>query len=218
MASLKTGPLQLYMSTVEQHESGNWFQCRLPNSCLLRTAGACCSSCLPLLICPPHRDTTRNSPRQVRQREREHAYFVSVRPEIAQAVHPTPACCGDWCRGSDVEYVVRWRSPDRATRHQSHLSSAVQPAAGLVSTGHKIELLVCMCIFSMLWWLGPQFLKMASRYSTGGNDTRKGSMHRQHGYKKNTASLCTWMLTVKENALNTFLRSQGRFLCGQHGK
>lgn len=89
-----------------------------------------------------------------REREREYAYFVSVWPEIAQAVHPTPACCGDWCRGSDVECVVRWRGPDSAaclpaTRHQSHLISAVQPAAGLVSTGHKIELLVSMCIFSM---------------------------------------------------------------------
>lgn len=81
-ALYRTCLLRFQMDTVEQHESGNWFQCRLP-----RTGGACCSSRLPTFICPPHRHTMRNSPRQVRESVCIFCVCVS-RNSSGNAAHP----------------------------------------------------------------------------------------------------------------------------------
>lgn len=136
----------ILMSIVVQRDSGNWRHLCSFNSCLLRTGGACCSYCLPLLMCLPCRDTSRNSQRQVC----ECAYFSCVwqsAPRIALAVHPTPARCGDWCGGSDVVYVEQGSSPDGAaflpaTCHRLRMISeaAVHPEAGLISAGHKMNI------------------------------------------------------------------------------
>lgn len=125
------------------------------NTCLLRTGKACCSYCLPLLICPPRRHTGRNSHRQVCVCE--YAYFSCVwqwEPGIALAVHPTPASRGDWCGGSDVEHVepgeaAQTAQPASQLPAISHMWSQRQRSSqepdSFQRAGHKIQLLGQNC-------------------------------------------------------------------------